>query len=321
VTGTSGTLDAWTLRRACRGGASKTDGGRPTVAGVVPPGFAVLVNAKAGTAEQEAVDGAVAVMARHGPTRVLPAEVDLAQVGDDRLVVAGGDGSLHAVVARLHAEDRLDGTPVALVPLGTGNDFARGAGLPLDPAEAAERAATGSPRPWDLLVDDAGGVVVNAVHAGIGADAAERSERLKGRLGPLAYPVGALAEGVRVDGWHLIVEVDGRPLDLPGDEVLLVGVGNGSCIGGGTPLFPGARGDDGLLDVVVSCATGPAARAAFALALRKGEHLERDDVVAVRGTTARSAGDAIGLDADGELADAVTDRTWTVVPGAWSLVV
>jgi Xaa-Pro aminopeptidase len=43
--------------------------------------------------------------------------------------------------------------------------------------------------------------------------------------------------------------------------------------------------------------------------------------VAVRGTTARIAGDAISLDADGELADAVTDLTWTVVAGAWSLVV
>ena len=118
----------------------------------------------------------------------------------------------------------------------------------------------------------------------------------------------------------LTMEVDGRPLDLPGDEVLLVGVGNGSCIGGGTPLFPGARGDDGLLDVVVSCATGPAARAAFALALRKGTHLERDDVVAARGTTARISGDAMGLDADGELSDPVTDRTWTLTPSAWSLV-
>jgi diacylglycerol kinase family enzyme len=295
---------------------------------MAPPGFAVVVNAKAGTAEQEAVDGAVRTLARHGPTRVLPSEDPddlgrvLDEVADDRLVVAGGDGSLHAVVERLHHDGRLGDTPIALVPLGTGNDLARGAGLPLDPAEAAERAATGSPHPWDLLEDAAGGIVVNAVHGGIGADAAARSEGLKGRLGPLAYPVGAIAEGVRVDGWALTVEVDGRAIDLPGDEVLLVGVGNGPCIGGGTPLFPGARGDDGLLDVVVSCATGPAARAAFALALRKGAHLERDDVVATRGTTVRISGDALSYDADGELEEdtATTVRTWTVLPSAWSLV-
>jgi diacylglycerol kinase family enzyme len=285
---------------------------------VPPPGFAVVVNPEAGAAERDAVDGVVGVLARHGPTRLVDALPD--DLGDDRLVVAGGDGSLHAVVARLHDDGRLHDTPVALVPLGTGNDLARGAGLPLDPAEAAERAATGRPHRWDLLVDDAGGIVVNAVHGGIGADAAARSERLKDRLGPLAYPVGALAEGVRAGGWSVRVEVDGRPLELPGDDVLLVGVGNGPTIGGGTPLFPDARGDDGLLDVVVSCATGPAARAAFALALRKGTHLERDDVVATRGTTARITGDAVGLDADGELEDAVPDRTWRLLPGAWSLV-
>jgi diacylglycerol kinase family enzyme len=291
-----------------------------------PPGFAVVVNADAGTAEGPALDRAVAVLATHGPTRLLPSRSPedlahvLSEVGDDRLVVAGGDGSLHAVVARLHAEDRLADTPVALVPLGTGNDLARGAGLPLHPAEAAERAATGSPHPWDLLVDDAGGVVVNAVHAGIGADAATRAARLKERLQALAYPLGALLGAVRTDGWAVTVEVDGRRLHLPDDEVLLVGVGNGPSIGGGTPLFPGARGDDGLLDVVVSYATAPRARAAFGLALRSGTHLDRDDVVAARGTTARITGDAIGLDADGELGDATCDRSWRVVPGAWSLV-
>jgi len=290
---------------------------------VATPGFAVVVNAKAGTAEQAAVDRAVAVLAGHGPTRLLRADGTdvLAEVGDDRLVVAGGDGSVHAVITTLHAEHRLADTPLALVPLGTGNDLARGTGIPLDPADAAERAATGTARPQDLLVDDAGGVVVNAVHAGIGADAAARSEALKDRLGALAYPAGAVAEGVTATGWTLAVEVDGRPLDLPGERVLLAGVGNGSSIGGGTPLFPRARTDDGLLDVVVSCATGPAARAAFGLALRKGTHPERDDVVTARGTTARITGDAVGLDADGELEDAVTDRTWQLLPRAWSLVV
>jgi len=301
---------------------SRSDGGRAAYRRPVP-GFAVVVNARAGTAQQEAVDQAVAVLASHGPTRVLRAEGTdvLAEVGDDRLVVAGGDGSVHAVVARLHADGRLGDTPLALVPLGTGNDLARGTGVPLDPAEAAERAATGTPRRQDLLVDDAGGIVVNAVHVGVGADAAARSEALKDRLGALAYPVGALAEGVTAAGRSLTVEVEGAPLDLPGDGVLLAGVGNGSSIGGGTPLFPGARTDDGLLDVVVSCATGPAARAAFGLALRKGEHLHRDDVVTARGTTARIAGDPVGVDADGELEDAVTDRTWTLLPGAWSLVI
>ena len=234
-------------------------------------------------------------------------------------MVAGGDGSLHAVVARLHARDEAATRPVGLVPLGTGNDFARGYGLPLDASEAAARVAAGVPRPVDLLVHD-GGVVVNAAHAGIGAVATERAESLKGRLGRLAYPLGALLAGVRAEGWSLTIEVDGTPLELPAPTTLLVGVANGPYIGGGTALCPGARPDDGRLDVVVSTAAGATARAAFGLALERGTHLDRDDVVTASGTVVRIAGEPVGHNVDGELQPDVTDRTYTLLPAAWRLV-
>jgi diacylglycerol kinase (ATP) len=72
-------------------------------------------------------------------------------------------------------------TPVGLVPLGTGNDFARGVGIPLDHIEAARLVRTGRPRPVDLIVDDSGGVVVNAVHVGAGAGAAVKARPLERR--------------------------------------------------------------------------------------------------------------------------------------------
>lgn len=289
--------------------------------------FAVLVNASAGSPEEDALTAAERVLAGSGPVRRMASEDpdDLDALlgglgGGETLVVAGGDGSLHLVLDHLHRSGRLAATPIGLVPLGTGNDLARGQGLPLDPAEAAARIVAGSAQPRDLLVDDAGGIVANAVHAGLGAEAAERAAGLKPRLGPLAYPVGALVEGVRASGWDLVIEVDGEPLDLPGESVLLAGVGNGPYVGGGTPMFPGAAADDGALDVLVSCATGPAARAAFGLALRTGEHVEREDVVTKRGTSVRISGEPVGLDTDGELEDEITDRTWRLEPGAWSLV-
>jgi YegS/Rv2252/BmrU family lipid kinase len=292
-------------------------------------GWFVIANGNAGSAERTAVDAAVGLLAEAAPVRLRPtADPDeLRRALDDAatdgldVVVAGGDGSLHAVVAALTAAGRLTpDRPLGLVPLGTGNDFARGVDLPLDPAEAAARLVGGRPRPMDLLVADTGAVVVNAVHAGLGAAAAERADGMKERLGALAYPVGALLAAVRGEGWALAVEVDGTPLDLPGDTVLMAGVGNGPSIGGGTLLLPDARPDDGLLDVMVSCATGPAARAAFGTALRNGTHTERDDVVTARGRTVRISGDPVGYDADGELEDEVADRTYTVDPGAWALV-
>jgi diacylglycerol kinase family enzyme len=234
-------------------------------------------------------------------------------------VAAGGDGSVHAVVERLAALDLLATVEVGLVPLGTGNDLARGVGVPLDPAGAADLIASGrAARPIDLLVDDAGGVVVNAVHAGLGAEAAERASGMKDSLGPLAYPLGALIAGVRESGWDLEVVVDGRTVHR--GPTLMVGVGNGSSIGGGTGLFPGAVVDDGLADVVVVTAVGGAARVAFGGALRSGEHLERDDVLSARGREVVVRGDPVRHNADGELTGALAERRYRLEPGAWRLV-
>ena len=281
----------------------------------------VVANRNAGTAEQEVVEEACRVLGAEQVATGEPEEIDAAlDALDGRvLVVAGGDGSVHAVVARLWERGQLGEVELGLLPLGTGNDLARGLGIPLEPAEAAELVLRGTARPLDLLVDDGGGVVVNAVHAGLGAEAADRSEGMKDRLGKLAYPLGALVAAVRESGWDLRVEVDGRPLAFDG-PVLMVGVGNGPSIGGGTMLCPTARFDDGRLDVLVATAVGPGARVAFGQALRKGEHLERDDVVTATGREVRIAGEPVRYDADGEVSDEVTDRIYRVEPAAWRLV-
>jgi YegS/Rv2252/BmrU family lipid kinase len=289
-------------------------------------GYLVIANALAGGADREAVDAAAGVLAAAGPTEVRqPADPDdldavLAELDGRVPVVAGGDGSLHLVVNRLRRLGRLDQVTVGLLPLGTGNDFARAAGVPLDPVAAAGALTAGRSRRFDLLEDDAGTVVVNAAHAGLGAEAAAVATGYKPQLGPLAYPVGALIAGVRAGGWELRVRVDGTTVagDAP---LLMVGIANGPTIGGGTPLAPGARPDDGLLDVVVVAAVGPAARVAFATALRTGAHLHRDDVHHLRGTSVRVSGEPVRHNADGELSDPVPAREYRVLPAAWSLLV
>lgn len=291
-------------------------------------GYLVVANAHAGTAEQPLVDAAVATLAAAGPTRLwrtggvedLDSALDGAVAAGHVIVAVGGDGSLHAVVTRLRARGELGDARLGLVPCGTGNDFARGVDVPLEPIEAAQRIIGGAGRRLDLLVDDGGDVVVNAVHAGLGAVAAERAEGLKDRLGAAAYPLGAVIEAVRADGWELAVSVDGAELELPGRRTLLVGVGNGPSIGGGTILFPGADPGDGRLDVVVACATGPAARVAFGAALRGGTHVGRDDVVTATGVEVRITGDPVAYDADGEVSDEVAARTYRLETNAWTLV-
>ncbi|MET8338274.1 diacylglycerol kinase family protein [Streptosporangium canum] len=234
------------------------------------------------------------------------------------VVVLGGDGSLHVTVAALHRRGELDVRTVGLVPLGTGNDFARGLGIPLDPEVAARIVLAGRPQPLDLLVDDEGGVVVNAVHLGVGAEASEQAKPLKPKLGRFAYAVGGLLAGVRSPGWRLRVTVDGRPL-AEGRPVLMAGIGNGVTIGGGTPLTPGARPDDGMVEVVVALTTGPVDRLVYALRLRRGTHPELRDVVTGRGREVAVEGEPVPVNADGELTGPTTRRRWTVAPAAWRM--
>jgi diacylglycerol kinase family enzyme len=169
----------------------------------------------------------------------------------------------------------------------------------------------------ELIVDDAGGVVVNAVHAGVGAEAARAAERWKARLGPLAFRVGAALSGVRQRGWRLRVTADGAVLAGVDRRVLMVALAVGRTIGGGAPLAPDADPGDGLAEVVVSEATGPLARLGYALHLRRGTHGSRSDVHTARAHTVAISGEPFSINADGEVSGPITCRTWTVQPRAW----
>ena len=105
-----------------------------------------------------------------------PGELDgvLHRAGGRTVVVAGGDGSLHAVVTALHKRHELAGSTLGLLPMGTGNDFARGNDIPLEVEDAARLVLDGEPRTVDLIIDEVGSVVVNNVHVGVGAQASRK---------------------------------------------------------------------------------------------------------------------------------------------------
>jgi diacylglycerol kinase family enzyme len=244
----------------------------------------------------------------------------LAEHADRVPVVLGGDGSLHTLLAALRERGEAEKRAVGLVPMGTGNDMARALGIPLDPCEAAKVVPHGPERAMDLLVDEQGGIVVNAVHVGVGALASGQATPLKPWLRKAAYAVGALLAGVRAKGWRLRVRVDGETVADGRRRVLMVGVGNGASIGGGTPLAPAARPDDGLADVVVSFAVLPWPRLLFGLLLRRGRHRMHDDVVTLRGRSIAVHGDPAPANADGELSPPKPAYAWTLHPGAWRII-
>jgi diacylglycerol kinase (ATP) len=285
----------------------------------------VVTNVLAGRIEAESIEAAVAVLRQAGPVEVVGSEGEehlpliLDRRGDRMLVVVGGDGSLQTVVRHLWRRGETANCPVGLIPLGTGNDFARGVGIPLDPAEAAQVVLAGQHRPVDLITEQRGGIVINAVHVGAGARAAIAARPLKAWLKIAAFPIGAVIAGMTVLGWRLRVTVDGRRVgtDRRG-RVLMVGISNTSSIAGGTAAMgPAADPSDGLLDITVSFATGLFARVGYALALRRGDHPNRIDVIQLTGEHVTVSGAPFHVNADGELSGPYRRRDWRVVPGGW----
>ncbi|WP_432544293.1 diacylglycerol/lipid kinase family protein [Kineococcus sp. SYSU DK002] len=292
--------------------------------------YLAVVNAGAGSARADAVEAVVGELARAGDVELRrTAGLDdlrdaLLGAQGRQVVVMGGDGSLHAALQLLWDAGRTrDVGPLGIVPLGTGNDLARSLRLPLDPVAAARVVTTGRPRDLELLVDSHDRITVNTVHAGIGASATAKAQRLKKGLGALAYPVGAVWAGVSAGkGFRLRVEVDGRVITPGPRPVLVVGIGIGGTIGGGAPLVPGADPHDGVADVVVSTSTGPLARVGFAVGLRRGVHVERQDVTTATGRVVEVHAESgtFRLNSDGEVTDHQTSERFEMHPDVWSVV-
>ncbi|MGO1317063.1 MAG: diacylglycerol/lipid kinase family protein [Cellulomonadaceae bacterium] len=208
--------------------------------------------------------------------------------GPDALVVVGGDGMVHAGV------NVVAGTPVALgiVAVGSGNDFARSAGLPVhDPVSAAHRIdgglAAGARRVDAALVSGTGLArprwYAGVLSAGIDAAVNARANAYAFPAGRLRYLRAAVAELASYGPYGYRVSTQDGVWSGRG---ALVAVANGPAIGGGMRIAPDARIDDGLLDVVLAGALTRAQAAALLPRLYAGTHVSHPLVCVHRTRTA-----------------------------------
>lgn len=169
-----------------------------------------------------------------------------------RVIVVGGDGSLH-LVGNLILEQGLGQTAsIGLVPVGTGSDLARTLGIPKDRSAALDRVLGAEPRALDALQlttdDGRRRFVLNVASAGISGPVDEAVNAVPGR-GQAAYLLATLGALRRYRPAPCRVIVDGEPWHEGG--VLLVAVANGTSFGRGMKIAPRARVDDGEADVVL----------------------------------------------------------------------
>jgi diacylglycerol kinase (ATP) len=164
--------------------------------------------------------------------------------GVDGLVVCGGDGMVNLAAQVLAGT----GTPLGIIPTGTGNDTARALGLRVkDPLAAADAVVAGRTRTIDLA--RAGDrYFVTVLAAGFDAAVNERANQMRWPRGQLKYSVAILAVLKEFRPIRYTLDLDGETREVEG---MLVSVGNGDSMGGGLRVTHGAELDDGLLDVVV----------------------------------------------------------------------
>ncbi|MER7490483.1 YegS/Rv2252/BmrU family lipid kinase [Streptomyces sp. NPDC126497] len=234
--------------------------------------------------------------------------------GRGRVVLAvGGDGIVGGVGGALSGT----GAVLGLVPAGRGNDFARALGLPGDPAALARVLLHGKPRRVDTVEVGSAAhdrtVVLGGVYAGVDALANRHANRSGLLRGPASYYAGGLRAVTTWRPARYRVTVDGEEHTHTGYTVVAA---NSGFYGSGRVIAPGARVDDGLLDIVM---IGHAPRRLFfALMneLRTGTHVRRPQVRILRGSEIRIEADReIPYGADGEV-DAVLPVTLRVLPGA-----
>lgn len=217
----------------------------------------LLVNPAAGRGRGARVSAAAIRAARRtwrgvdsvrttGPGDGVRLAAEVARSGAERLIVVGGDGSVHEAANGLLTSGVADPPPLGVVPVGTGNDFARSLGTRhANPVRAIATLARSQPARWD--VGRAGNeYFINSLGIGFDADVAVRVNAQSRLRGFPAYAAAVAQTLARMRPLRVVARWEGGSFS---GACLLIELGNCNSTGGGFRLVPSARPDDGKLDL------------------------------------------------------------------------
>lgn len=251
--------------------------------------------------------------------------VEALRAGRRRFLVAGGDGSVHDVVNGIMSagQARIADVTLGVVPLGTGNDWARSLGMDLPPDELVAAIAAARTLSHDVGVIDFPEArpplrrwFVNVAGAGYDAYVLRRLPSYVPST--LTYLRGALAGLLRYRAPRFTISVNGRLLDR---RLLLAFVANAQACGNGMQVAPVARVDDGLLDLVTIDEVGTLRALSKIAKLYRGTILGDPVVHHLRAADLRIDADPPAeVEAEGQIVGS-TPAVFSVLPGALRVVV
>jgi diacylglycerol kinase (ATP) len=172
---------------------------------------------------------------------------------------------------------------LGLLPLGTGNDFARSLSLPTDLAEALEVIRMGKTRPLDVVrVSGCGERLMINVSAGgfAGVVNDKITPEIKAAWGPLSYLRGFVEALGDLQDYTASISLDhAAPQQM---EVLNIVVANAGYVARGIPIAPAADPGDGLLDLVAIRVVPAAQLVLLAPRILAGMHLDHEHILHLR---------------------------------------
>ncbi|MFD5951084.1 diacylglycerol kinase [Streptomyces collinus] len=218
--------------------------------------------------------------------------------GTGALIAVGGDG-MASLALRAVAGTR---TPLGLVAVGTGNDFARALGLPVREPAAAGRMIADALKCGRIRDIDLGQVgdrwFGTVLASGFDSRVNDRGNRMRWPTGRLKYDLAMIAELAGFRPVPYRIRLDGG--EVREVEATLVAVGNGSSYGGGMRICPGADLTDGLFDITV---VGDCSRATLLRVfprVYRGTHVGHPKVTVLRAARVEIAAEDVTGYADGE---------------------
>jgi diacylglycerol kinase (ATP) len=207
--------------------------------------------------------------------------------GYDGVVAAGGDGTVFEVLNGLYQHPREARLPLGVVPVGTGNAFARDLGLlPGEWRKAVAIIAAANLRRVDIgRVKTASEQFhfINIIGMGFVVRAGLTAQRLK-RLGAVAYTLGTLWQTLQLKSYPLRIEIDGEVI---GQDNVFVEISNTRYTGTSFLIAPGAAMDDGLLDVTLLQKLGRLRLLRLFPTVYSGRHVDYQEISVKRGKSIR----------------------------------
>jgi diacylglycerol kinase (ATP) len=236
------------------------------------------------------------------------------------IIVAGGDGTLNEVVNGLGAA--AGKMRIGIIPLGTGNDFARTLGLPPSINENIDIVRSGKTTRIDLVrvKSKRSRYFVNVSAGGFSGMVNEKlTRRIKRAWGPLAYIRGAAAALPQLHAYKTEIVLDDD--ERLSTELYNVVVANGRFVAGGLPIAPSADPSDGKLDVVLIPKLGAAEMALLAAQIILGKHLSSSAIIfrQVRKVVVRSR-PGMCFNVDGEFVGNVP-AVFQIMPRALNFII